>query len=100
VKAIHGACDVTEHVLNRLFAIDVKQYSAAAVEVEERLRLSFEYFEPVGDRDLVVVRTPLSVPAGSKPLEQFVMTASEIDNGLKLNVFELLRHRVRHLCLS
>jgi hypothetical protein len=74
MKAIHGAGDVTEHLPNRLLAIDVKEYPTPGVEVEERLRLSFKHFEAVGDRDLIVVRTPASVGAGSKTLEQLVMT--------------------------
>ena len=99
MKSIHRPCDVREDVLNRLLTIDVKEYAAAGVKVEERLRLSLEHLESMGDRALGVVRTSLSVCAGSKPLEQLVMTDSEVDNGLKLDVLDLLRHQVRRLCL-
>ena len=100
LKAVDGSSDVTEYVPNRLLAVDVKKYSSAGVKVKKWLGLSLEHLETVSDRDLIVVRTILSVPTGTKPLQQFVMTDSEIDDGLKLDVFDLLRHRVRHLCLT
>ncbi len=100
LKSVHGSSDVAKYVPDRLLPIDIKEYSAAGVKVKEWLGLTFEHLEPVSDRDLIVVPALLSVPTGTKPHQQFVMTDSEIDDGLKLDVLDLLRHRVRHLCLA
>jgi hypothetical protein len=57
-EGVYGSCDISEHVPNRLLAIDVKKYSPAVVKAEERLGLSLEHLETVLDRYLTVVRSP------------------------------------------
>ena len=75
------------------------KYSAAIVKGEERLRLSLEDLETVGDRCLTVVRTPFTIGASSKSPQKLVVTDPEIDDGLKLDV-HLLRQGVCGLRLA
>ena len=63
VKAVYGTRDVTEYVFNRLLSVDVEKDSAPSIKPKERLRLSLEHFETVGDRDLVIVGTPIGLYA-------------------------------------
>ena len=54
----------------------------------------------MGNASFIIVRTLFEGGAGSKPLAQLVTTDSEMDNGLKFDIFDPLRYRVGHFRLA
>ena len=100
LQPIDGTRDVPENILDGLLAIDVQEYSAVGVEVEQRFRLGLEHLEAMGDCHFIVVLAPLMVLSSAETIQQLVATDPEIDDGLKLDIPDLLSHRVGHLRLA
>ena len=99
-EAVDGGRDVSEHFLDRLFAVDVDEQSASGVEAEERLRLCVEYLETVCYAKLGVIDTTFPLGPSQESVAQLVAADREMDNSLEFNSRDFLGYSVRFFGLA
>lgn len=83
VEGVYGVCDVGEHLLDRLFAVDFNEESSLGIEVEERPRLGVKHLKTVCDGSLGVIAASFPVSAALKSIVQFLFADSQVDDGLE-----------------
>ena len=94
-KAIDGPGDVSEHLFNRLLAVNLNEDAALGIETEKRLRLGIEDLKTMGDPHLGIVVPSFLLPPRTEALAQLIDTRSQIDHGLERDLLLVLSQGIR-----
>lgn len=94
-QAVYGDRNVSEHLFNRLLAVDLDEYAALGIEAQQRLRLAVKHLKSARDTSLSVIAAPFPVGAFPQPIMQLLIADSEVHNGLERDSFETLGHGIR-----